>query len=270
MRNYVEKGIEKIDNETRKTIATRYHTITRAINQEFWNSNSDEKHSLYVGSYGRGTAITTSDIDILVELPQDEYERFDIAKGNGQSRLLQAVKSAIIYAYPRTDVKADGQVIVLVFSDGMKIEVLPAFLKEDWFGNTSYIYPDTNMGGNWKSTNPKAEQETMNDKNRSSNGLFKDTCKYIRSIRDNYYSSYHLSGIVIDSFVYKAMSNWRWTPPDSVGSSAEPGTYEKVLYEYFCLHKWDMLYTPGSNQVVETKGSYDCLERILRRMADNV
>lgn len=52
--------------ETRQSIAKRYHRVTRAINQEFWNSTSETAHSLYVGSYGRNTAIDTSDIDILV------------------------------------------------------------------------------------------------------------------------------------------------------------------------------------------------------------
>lgn len=49
-----------------------------------------------MGSYGRRTAINTSDLDILVLLPESEYSQFDSLKGNGQSRLLQAVKCAII------------------------------------------------------------------------------------------------------------------------------------------------------------------------------
>ena len=53
------------------------------------------------------------------------------------------------------------------FSDGMFFEILPAF--KNWDG--SYRYPDTNMGGNWRSTNPKAEQDAMKNKNISSNGL---------------------------------------------------------------------------------------------------
>lgn len=73
-------------------VSQRYKRITRAVNSEFWNSDSETTHSLYVGSYGRGTAINTSDIDMLVELPRREYERYDILKGNGQSRLLQALK----------------------------------------------------------------------------------------------------------------------------------------------------------------------------------
>ncbi|MDR3320286.1 MAG: nucleotidyltransferase domain-containing protein [Desulfovibrio sp.] len=32
---------------------------------------------MYVGSYGSETAIDESDIDILVELPESEYTRYD-------------------------------------------------------------------------------------------------------------------------------------------------------------------------------------------------
>ena len=95
MSYHVLKRGEIIPMDTRAIISTRYKTITKAVNKEFWNSTSETSHSLYVGSYGRGTAIDTSDIDMLLELPKSEYDRFDIYKGNGQSRLLQVVKSAI-------------------------------------------------------------------------------------------------------------------------------------------------------------------------------
>lgn len=66
----VTQNINRIDSDTRSLISQRYHTITKSLNKEFWNSGSDTTHSLYVGSYGRGTAISTSDIDILLELPK--------------------------------------------------------------------------------------------------------------------------------------------------------------------------------------------------------
>ena len=111
MSYHVLKHGEIIPMDTRTIISTRYKTITKAVNREFWNSISETAHSLYVGSYGRGTAIDTSDIDILLELPRSEYDRYDIYKGNGQSRLLQAVKTAIQTSYPRSDVRADRQVV---------------------------------------------------------------------------------------------------------------------------------------------------------------
>ena len=83
----VSKHGEIIPMDTRTSISTRYKTLTKAMNREFWDSSSDTAHSLYVGSYGRGTAIDTSDIDILLELPKDEYERYDVYKGNSNPLL---------------------------------------------------------------------------------------------------------------------------------------------------------------------------------------
>ena len=105
----VKRNGEIISKEQRDLVSQRYRRITRAVNVEFWNSDSEIAHSLYVGSYGRGTAINTSDIDVLVELPKNEYERFDKMKGNGQSRLLQALKNAIMTTYPKSSIHADGQ-----------------------------------------------------------------------------------------------------------------------------------------------------------------
>lgn len=269
----VSKRGEVISRDTRSTISTRYRTVTRAINREFWNSQSETQNSMYVGSYGRGTAISTSDLDILVELPQNEYNRFDYARGNGQSRLLQSVRSAIQIAYPRSEVRADGQIVKIAFSDGIRFEILPAFRSISVFGqwDGTYIYPDTNMGGNWRSTNPKAEQDAMKQKNISSNGLLYDTCKHLRSVRDNYFSSYHLSGIVIDSFVYTAMGNWRWTT-NGESSSAATGEYERVLLNYLTQNilswPYNSMTAPGSGQIVEASNSIVCLKKVVSYIAE--
>ena len=132
--NLVTKHGETISSEQRSDISYRYKRITRAINREFWDSESVTEHSFYVGSYGRGTAIDTSDIDILMELPRDMYNQYDAHKGNGQSRLLQTVKNAILETFPHSDVRGDGQVVVVNFTDGIKFEILPAFKNLDYWG----------------------------------------------------------------------------------------------------------------------------------------
>lgn len=162
MSDRVQKYGEKIPQDTRNLVSLRYHTVTKAINNEFWNSTSDTLHSLYVGSYRRNTAIDTSDIDILIELPSTLFDHFNNLSGNSQSRLLQAVRNSILNFYPRSDVRADGQVVKIAFSDGVDFEIVPAFKS----GDGSYKYPDSNTGGSWKSTNPKAEQEAMAQKNK--------------------------------------------------------------------------------------------------------
>ncbi|WP_317912480.1 SMODS domain-containing nucleotidyltransferase [Carnobacterium maltaromaticum] len=260
--------------ETRQTIARRYRAVTKVINVEFWNSISETAHSFYVGSYGRGTAISTSDIDILVEIPNSEYDKFNLSTGNKQSRLLQLIRKSLQVAYPRSDIRADGQVVKINFHDGIKFEILPVFQTIDYFGNhQGYIYPDTNMGGNWKATNPKSEQEAMKVKNGPtySNGLLYATCRHFRYVRDTYFTSYHLSGIVIDSFIYNAMGNWRYTESGS-SSSASKGDYEKILLEYFNNKTiWGLnslnLNSPGSNQTVNTSSSIACLEKVIKKIA---
>ena len=260
-----------ISLETRQSIAKRYHRVTRAINQEFWNSTSETAHSLYVGSYGRNTAIDTSDIDILVEIPEDEYNRYSYVKGNGQSRLLQAVKNAIQNTYSRSDVRADGQVIKIAFSDGMKFEVLPAFPQENWSGSILYKYPDSNMGGNWKTTDPRSEQRAIREKNNSSNGLLCATCRHIRMIRDTFYSSYHLSGILIDSFVYDAIGWWHFTREDD-DSSIQLKSYEQELLDHYNQISLNGLLSPtlaapGSGTALDTSKDWNILGKILNKMA---
>src|SRR5437879_7069280 len=82
------------------TISARYKAITRRLNTDFWTTTSDTAHSLYVGSYGRNTAIQGfSDLDMLFQFPYSVYKQYDGHAGNGQSALLQAVKTSIDKTY---------------------------------------------------------------------------------------------------------------------------------------------------------------------------
>ena len=260
-----------INDVTRSKISSRYHRITKAVNQAFWSSNSEVEHSIYVGSYGRGTAISTSDLDVLVQLPESEYDRFSTMYGNGQSKLLQTVKNAILSTYPNTDIRGDGQVVVIKFADGMKFEILPAFkIQSYWRDETTYKYPDTHMGGNWMTTNPKAEQSAMKQKNSRTNGLLFETCKHIRYIRDNFYSSYHLSGILIDSFVYEAMGEWHFTR-DGEKHISSSTTYEEVLLQHYneislCGLFIPKITAPGSGLEVDATKGWDVLGKVLKYM----
>ena len=110
------------------TISARYQAITRRLNTDFWTTTSDTAHSLYVGSYGRNTAIHgISDLDMVFELPSDLYYQYDAHQGNGQSALLQAVRSSMQSTYSTSDVGADGQVVAVTFQDGITFEVVPVF-----------------------------------------------------------------------------------------------------------------------------------------------
>src|SRR5687767_8187183 len=98
------------------TISSRYKAITRRLNTDFWNTTSDTSHSLYVGSYGRNTAIEGfSDLDMVFELPSTLYFQYDAYLGNGQSSLLQAVRNSMQNTYSSSHIGADGQVVAVSF-----------------------------------------------------------------------------------------------------------------------------------------------------------
>lgn len=229
-------------------IKTRYRTITKRINQDFWDSDSDTNHSLYVGSYGRGTCIYTSDVDIVVELPWSYYTKYNDYSGNGQSALLQAVKCSLQKTYSSSSVSADGQVVDIVFSDGVKFEVVPAFRYSDGSG---YCYPDTNNGGSWKSMNPKAEIDAFNLRNILSNKNLKRLCRMIRA-----WNSKHLvlmSGILIDTIAYRFIQDYQYADKSYT-------YYDWMSRDFFkyLLDNADKAYwlKPGSNERVYKKYSF--------------
>jgi predicted nucleotidyltransferase len=192
----------RMSDNTVSTIQTRYHQITKRINIDYYGSTSDTNHSLYVGSYGRGTEIFTSDIDMIVELPYATYVKFNNYSSNGQSALLQEVKGVLQKTYSTSYVKGDGQVVGIDFSDGINFEIVPAFINT----NGSYTYPDSNNGGSWKITDPKKEISAMNSLNSDTNKNLKRLCRMARSWKNN--CSVPLNGILIDTLSYKFIKDW--------------------------------------------------------------
>ena len=94
---------------------------------------------------------------MLFELPSSVYHQYDAYSGNGQSALLQSVKTSIEWTYATTSIRADGQVILVPFNDGIIFEIVHAFINV----SKSYTYPDANSGGSWKTTNPRPEIEAI-------------------------------------------------------------------------------------------------------------
>ncbi|MBP2311492.1 SMODS domain-containing nucleotidyltransferase [Azospirillum soli] len=240
----------RIGSEERTTISDRCGRITRRLNLDFRSAVSDTANSLYVGSYGRGTAISgLSDVDLLYELPNAVYHQYDKYQGNGQSALLQAVRNSILNTYANTSVGGDGQVVVVSFSDGMKVEVVPAFLNQD---GTSFTYPDSNNGGSWKVTNPRAEIQAISDRDKSCNWNLRELCHMARSWRD--YCSVPLSGLLIDTLAYQFIGSWEYRDK----SYLYYDWMSRDFFAYLMSLNGEQLYwrAPGSNQYVWSRGNF--------------
>lgn len=192
----------RISSNNVEKIRRRYKQITKRLNLDFWNTDSETSHSLYVGSYGRDTDIHVSDVDILFRLPYDIYVKYNDYKGNGQSALLQAVKESLKKTYSTSYIKGDGQVIGINFDDGICFEIVPCFINK----NDSFTYPDTNNGGSWKTTNPKPEKQEIYDKNIAWNRNLKRLCRMTRVWKDKW--SVPMGGLLIDTLAYNFLKNW--------------------------------------------------------------
>lgn len=239
----------RFSDENLTTIGHRYHAITKRINTDYWNSSSDTTHSLYVGSFGRDTEIHTSDIDMLVQLPYETYKKIDAYTSNGQSALLQEVKKVIEKTYSVTKLKADGQIISIPFTDGINFEVLPAFINKD---GSSYTFANSNNGGSWKITDPKAEIAAIQTMNNQCNSNLKRLCKMARAWRDK--NNVDISGILLDILSYNFISTWEynnksylyydWMTRDFLKYVADQPTSQT---------KWKVM---GSNRYIYCYGSF--------------
>lgn len=172
-------------------------TIFNKLNNHYYGYSSESEHGYVVGSVGRGTAVLgTSDIDLLFDLPPDVYSRFNAHSENGQSALLQNVKNVIKESYPRTDVKGDGQAVVIGFDSlPFTVDLVPVFRQKDgWFK-----YPDSNDGGSWKKTDPISEQDACDESQAASFGWFKRLCNTLRVWKNN--KGFHFKGLLIDTLV---------------------------------------------------------------------
>ena len=238
----------RMSKDTVDTISYRYKRITKQLNKDFWKSESDTLHSFYVGSYGRGTEIHTSDIDMIMQLQYETYVQYNAYTNNGQSALLQAVKTSIEKTYKPTSIRADGQVIILNFDDNICFEVVPAFLNIDG----SYTFPDANDGGKWRTTNPKPEIEVMTSSNINWNKNLKRLCRMGRAWKEKW--DVPIGGLLIDTLAYNFLSNYQYKDKSYL-------YYDFMSRDFFAYmkdQKANQQYwlAVGTNQYVYTKGNF--------------
>jgi hypothetical protein len=190
--------------QDRGLIADRHALITRRLNLDFWGADDRTSHSLYSGSYGRGTATgLTSDIDMLFWLPPEFYSKYNSYLTNGQSGMLRDVRNSLLGTYPSTDVGADGQVVVVPFSDGMTFEVVPAFLNTD---GSSFTFPHAGDGGRWRTCDPRPEIRAIRDMDEKCNGNLKNLCRMARAWDATW--AVGMGGLLIDTLAHTFLKDW--------------------------------------------------------------
>lgn len=195
-----EKFIENLAISNKDTISSRYGEITKTLNKNFRNTDSETDNCLQVGSFGRKTAINgISDLDMLYIMPKSLWGKYNDAQ-NGQYKLLSDVKEAILTRYPRTQVSVGGLVVCVTFSN-YYIEVQPVFEQDDG----SFKYPDTSNGGSWKITKPRDEIKEISKADSEKNKNLRRLCKMVRAWKNKH--GVAMGGLLIDTLAYNFLNS---------------------------------------------------------------
>jgi hypothetical protein len=240
-----------ITSELISSISYRYKRITRQLNTDFWNTESETAHSLYVGSYGRDTAAKgISDLDIAFVLPYAEYEKYNGYQTNGQSASLQAVKKSIQNTYRTSDSFGDGQVVVISFDDNLTFEVLPVFENKD---GESWTYPNANNGGSWKVCNPRAEIAAISKRSDETNRNLKYLGRMMRVWAKH--CAVPITGILIDTLGYQFIENYQHRDKSFLYHDFMARDYFDYLYKQD--EKQTVWRAPGSGSHVNRTGVFE-------------
>ena len=193
----------RINADKRTSIGNRTGRIAGQLNYDFRSLDSKTANRFYVGSYGRSTAIpSVSDLDLLYELPTALYAKYNAYASNGQSALLSAVRDSMRRTYSTSDIAGDGQVVVIRFDDGIRFEVLPAFLNQ----GGGYTFADSNGGGAWRTCKPKQEIEAYSTRSADCNGNLVELGRMVRAWRDA--NNVPMSGMLIDTLAFQFIASW--------------------------------------------------------------
>lgn len=145
-----------LPRDTLDDAETKARGVIKSLNRAFRGESTFDNYVLG-GSWGKGTAIhPPTDIDLYFILPDEILFQFDAYAGNKQSRLLNYVKGELAKTYSQTDIRQDGQVVVVGFNS-ITVEVVPSFHRSD----RGLTICDTNDGGRWKQVDPEAEKGVL-------------------------------------------------------------------------------------------------------------
>lgn len=242
-----EEFINNLAISNKKAISDRYAELTKTLNKQFRDTDSETANTLQVGSFGRKTGINgISDLDMLYIMPKSSWDTYNNAQ-NGQYKLLSDVKEAILNRYSRTAVSVDRLVVTVTFSN-FYIEVQPVFELDDG----SFKYPDTKNGGSWKITKPRDEIDEISSADESKNKNLRRLCKMARAWKNKH--GVAMGGLLIDTLAYNFLNS---TTDYDNKSYLYYDWLSRDFFKYLSeLSDQDYYLALGSNQRVAVKKKF--------------
>ncbi len=201
--DFLQEKLREINSHDYDAINRHKETIADKL-----KSDCDVEDIRFGGSHSTHTDVKgLSDIDMLADLG-------DFKGSQSSDQAIKDFTNAIKERLPNTKVSAGVMAVTVEFSDGLQVQILPAFRHQD-----SYRISDPN-GKGWIQTFPKPFARELTSVNQKQSGGVVPTIKLIKSICDANnvgVSSYHVSNMALDVFKHYT----------------GPKTHQKMLQHFF-------------------------------------
>jgi hypothetical protein len=216
--------------------ATKRESVCKVLNTKYYSSASGTANSFYVGSWGKATRTRPPrDVDVLFELPNAVYHRFEQRTGNKQSQLLQEVTTALLAAFPKTDIRGDGPVVKVPFGT-YAVELLPVFK----LTNGQYWISITTGNGSYKAFDPDAEVKHIKESNDKTKNNTRDLVRMLKAWQA--YCTVPLKSFQLELLSVKFLDQW--------ASAGKGSTYydwmTRDFFAYLLKQSYVTLYAPGT------------------------
>lgn len=244
--------------------------VIACLNRHYYEHNSETLNATTIGSWGKGTRIRPPrDADLLFLLPGALYWQYQQRTGNKQSQLLQEVRTVLLERYPNTEVKGDGQVVVVPFTP--PIEVAPAFACE----GGSIIICDTNNTGFYKTSTVAAELADLDYWDSYYNGNVRALARMVKCWQAE--KNVPLKSFVIERLAIEFLKAWSYSFNDvfwhdwmvrdffayligrANGSLVMPGTGEIVYLGQEWLVRAQRAYAKAVSACNNERDNYEAL-----------
>lgn len=202
-----------------------------------------------LGSIAKGTSCTpVADVDVLFHMPVGTYGRFDAYAGNGQSALLQEVRDVLTKRYPGTSIRGDGPVVVVAFTSGANVEVVPGvlFTDEPDMLHAACKVPVTRDGGSWESSDYGAEYDALFRVDHPRNGQVARLIRYMKAWRRA--QNVTFKSLVIELMVVHFAQVW----PTNQSSYTYDDWLVRDFLRYAINHYYDTYRMPGTGKEIDT------------------
>lgn len=187
----------------------RLLTCKAALAAHYYGTASTDGCLTVIGSAAKGTSMAAmSDVDGVFHMPAGTFHRFDSYAGNGQSALLQEVRGVLARRYPRTRIRGDGPTVVVEFTSGPNVEIVPGVLFSD--GASSFHarcrVPVTRDGGSWEDSDYGAEYDNCLTADTATDGQYTRLIRYMKAWRSACGAS--IKSVVLELMAAHFMRTW--------------------------------------------------------------